>query len=138
MREKHYEMYRSPLSRVRGMGSAHDGTKHWWMQRVTALALIPLSLWFICALLCRVLYEKPEKVAEWLSSPYASVAMVSLSVVLFFHGKLGLQLVIEDYVKCNMAKTVLLMLNNLLCVAGAVMTILAVLKLHLIAPVSYL
>jgi succinate dehydrogenase / fumarate reductase, membrane anchor subunit len=138
MSAKKQDVFRSSLAQVRGLGSAHDGTHHWWMQRITAIALIPLSLWFVTSLICCALYSKPEKVAEWLSNPLSSVGLVGLAVALFYHAKLGIQVVIEDYVTCRMARPVLLVLNSFFCIAAAAITVLAVIKLHLIAPVSYL
>jgi succinate dehydrogenase / fumarate reductase membrane anchor subunit len=135
---KKQDLFRSPLSRVRATGSAHEGTHHWWMQRVTALALVPLSIWFVSSILCHALFQKPEKVAEWLSNPLASVGMISLAVALFYHAKMGIQVVIEDYVNCTCVKTALLVLNTFFCFAASAVTILAVIKLHLINPTSYL
>ncbi len=121
---------RSRLGRVKGLGSAHHGVGHWWQQRVTAVALIPLSLWFVVSLINALLTPNPVHVAEWFSSPFNSMFMIMLLGVTFVHAKLGAQVVIEDYVKCEFSKYSLLLLNTFICYAFAGISILAVLKLH--------
>ena len=90
-------MLRSPLSRARGLGSARAGSKHWWAQRVTAAALVPLTLWFIWSIL-RLTDGTRDDVADWLSSPLVMAMMLSLIAATFHHLQLGLQVIIEDYV----------------------------------------
>ena len=88
---------RSPLSRVLGMGSAKDGTAHWWAQRVTAIALVPLTLWLGFSLLALPdLYF--ETVRTWLSVPISGFLAVLLIAVLSYHSYLGTQVIVEDYV----------------------------------------
>lgn len=91
---------RSPLGRVKGLGSAKDGTHHWIIQRLTAIALVPLSLWFVYSVLCLVDGGYGAYV-EWVSNPFAATALVLFIVVAFHHAQLGLQVVIEDYVSCH-------------------------------------
>lgn len=88
---------RTPLKKVRGLGSAQDGTHHFWMQRVTALALIPLVLWFglSVASLPNASYES---VVAWLDSPFNVAMLISFLVAGFYHGALGMQVIIEDYI----------------------------------------
>ena len=93
----HVDMLRSPLSRARGLGSARAGSKHWWAQRVTAAALVPLTLWFIWSIL-RLTDGTRDDVADWLSSPLVMAMMLSLIAATFHHLQLGLQVIIEDYV----------------------------------------
>ncbi len=88
---------RTPLGRVRGLGSAKSGTHHFWMQRVTAVALIPLTLWFIYAVMS-LLGADHATVSAWMQSPVNAVLMVLLIVATFHHMQLGLQVVIEDYI----------------------------------------
>ena len=121
---------RSRLSRVKGLGSAHHGVEHWWQQRVTSVALIPLSLWFVGSLITTLLSPNVIHVAEWFSSPLNSMFMIMLVAATFIHAKLGAQVVIEDYVKCPVPKYSLLLLNTFICYAFAGISILAVLKLH--------
>ena len=88
---------RSPLGRVLGMGSAKDGTGHWWAQRVSAVALIPLTLWFLFSLLMLPDLDYLT-VRTWLSLPISAVLSVLLLAVLTYHSYLGTTVVIEDYV----------------------------------------
>lgn len=120
----------SKLKRVKGLGSAHHGVQHWWLQRVTAVALVPLTLWFTAALVAGMLSPNVVKVAVWFASPANAIMMVMLLVALFIHARLGVQVVIEDYIKCPVKKYGLLLLNTFICFAFAALSILAVLKLH--------
>lgn len=121
---------RSRLGRVKGLGAAHSGVGHWWLQRVTAVALIPLTIWFVAALLTVLLSPNVLKVAEYFSSPLHAILMVLFLLAMFLHAKLGLQVVIEDYVHQPFAKYFLLLFNTFFCFAAAAISILAVLKLH--------
>ena len=89
--------FRTPLGRVRGLGSAKDGTHHWWTQRLTAIALVPLTVWFVVSILMLAGTDRGA-VADWLGNPLTAGLLVMLIVVTFQHGLLGLQVVIEDYV----------------------------------------
>jgi succinate dehydrogenase / fumarate reductase membrane anchor subunit len=89
--------YRSPLGRARGLGSAREGAGHWWAQRLTAVALVPLCLWFVIGLV-GMIGQEHEAVVEWISEPITAGLLVVLIVAAFHHAQLGLQVVIEDYV----------------------------------------
>ncbi len=120
---------RSPLGRVRGLGSAREGVGHWWAQRMTALALVPLALWFVAALV-GLTGADHAAAREWIASPVPAALLVLLVVASFYHGALGLQVVIEDYVHHEGAKLAALIavggLSLLLGLAGvlAVLTVL--------------
>ena len=88
---------RSPLGRVLGLGSARDGTGHWWAQRVSAVALIPLTLWFMFSLLALPALDYAT-VRVWLSFPLSGFLALLLVAVLTYHSYLGITEVIEDYV----------------------------------------
>ncbi|MBT5769571.1 MAG: succinate dehydrogenase, hydrophobic membrane anchor protein, partial [Rhodospirillaceae bacterium] len=88
---------RSPLSRARGLGSAKSGTDQWWIQRLTALALIPLVIWFVVSMII-VTGADHAAALEFIRSPINSVLLILLIVATFHHGQLGLQVVIEDYI----------------------------------------
>jgi succinate dehydrogenase / fumarate reductase, membrane anchor subunit len=122
---------RSNLGRARGLGSAKHGVSHWWFQRVTAVAMIPLLIWFTASVIAVTTSPDVNSVARWFSSPINSLLMVLLFCAMFYHAKLGLQVVIEDYVKAPCCKYSLLFGNIFFCVAGAIICIAAVLKLHL-------
>jgi succinate dehydrogenase / fumarate reductase, membrane anchor subunit len=109
---------RSPLSRVLGLGSAKDGTAHWWMQRVTAIALVPLTLWFAFSLLTLPDFQY-ETVRTWLSVPITGFLAVLLVWVLCYHAYLGTIVIIEDYVTSSGMKVLSLMtLRFLYVLAG--------------------
>ena len=106
---------RSPASRVRGLGSAHEGVKHWWLQRVTALLLIPLIVWFVIGLVVHTGADHAA-VIGWLRSPVTYGLMLILLAAAFWHGALGLQVVIEDYVHIEWRKLTLILLAKAACI----------------------
>jgi succinate dehydrogenase / fumarate reductase membrane anchor subunit len=121
---------RTPLGRVLGRGSAGDGVGHWWIQRVTSVALIPLTLWFVIALLTHPL-QSYEGMRGWLGQPWVAVPTILLIVTLAWHSKLGVQVVVEDYVHSKGAKTTCLLLSTFVHFAAAVAAVFAVLVLAL-------
>ena len=99
---------RSPLGRARGLGSAKDGTHHWWGQRVTAIAMVPLLIWFVASVVS--LADAPlADVKAWIASHFVAVPLLALIVAVFHHAQLGLQVVIEDYIHAEGVKLVLLL-----------------------------
>jgi succinate dehydrogenase / fumarate reductase, membrane anchor subunit len=100
---------RTPLGRVLGLGAARDGVSHWWSQRLTAVALVPLTLWFVVSL-ARARSLDFEAMRAWLTSPLHSVATLLLVIVLCLHSRLGVQVVVEDYVHRPSAKLITLVL----------------------------
>ncbi len=99
--------FRTPLGRARGLGSARQGTGHWWAQRLTAIALAPLCLWFVAGIIGLVGAGHGAAVA-WIASPVNAVLLVLLILAVFHHGQLGLQVVIEDYVHTEWRKITLI------------------------------
>jgi succinate dehydrogenase / fumarate reductase membrane anchor subunit len=89
---------RSPLGRVRGMGSAKGGTHHWWMQRVTSIALLPLSIWLIFSL-AGLAGAEYALVLDWIGNTFNAVMLLAFLTAAFHHAASGLQVVIEDYVR---------------------------------------
>ena len=118
---------RTPLSRVRGLGSAKDGTQHFWHQRLTAMALIPLVLYFLF-IIVQVNGQGYDFVVACLSKPSVSILMLLFVGAGLYHMKLGMQVVIEDYVHGGWGKT-LLVLNTFFCLGLAVACAFAILKL---------
>ncbi len=88
---------RSPLGRARGLGSAKDGLHHWWVQRLTALALIPLTVWFVFSVV-GLAHSDFDTFRAWLSRPSNTTLMVLFFAAALHHAHLGVQVVIEDYV----------------------------------------
>mgnify|MGYP000232592427 CR=1 FL=1 len=121
---------RAPLKNVRGLGSAKEGTTHWWHQKVTAIALIPL---FLIALGCVISLIGAEytHVRYVLGQPFIAIVMLLLIVSLFYHLKLGMQVVIEDYIHTESTKVFLLLLNSFFCAIVGLASALAILKLAL-------
>ena len=122
--------YRSPLGRARGLGSAKQGTHHFWIQRVTAVALIPLVLWFVYSI-AQLPSADYEAVRWWVHAPSVAVALVLFVSCVLYHSLLGVQVVIEDYVAGEGAKIVALLLSKFVHVVAAVAGIFAVLKIAL-------
>ncbi|HET7587866.1 MAG TPA: succinate dehydrogenase, hydrophobic membrane anchor protein [Gammaproteobacteria bacterium] len=123
--------YRTALSEARGLGSAHHGSGHWLAQRLSAIALIPLLLWFCFSLLYTVFTADYAGAVAWISQPWIMLALILLVGTVFYHSALGLQVIVEDYVHTRWKKAatliVLRLFNFLLAIAG----ILAVLRIAL-------
>jgi len=120
--------YRSPLGRARGLGSAREGTAHWWAQRLTAVALVPLTLWFVIGLVGLIGAEYAV-VEEWISGPINATLLVLLIVATFHHAQLGLQVVIEDYVHHEGLKIAGIMLVKFAAIVLGLAAVLAVLSI---------
>lgn len=118
---------RTPLAKARGLGSAKDGVHHFWAQRMTALALIPLVLWF-CFSLASLPSMDHATFTAWLSSPFNAVLMICTLIAGFYHAALGCQVVIEDYVGCHAKRMAGIILVNGLCFLMAVAAVLSVVK----------
>jgi succinate dehydrogenase / fumarate reductase, membrane anchor subunit len=118
---------RSPLARAMGLGSAKEGVEHWWMERVSAVALVPLTLWFVASIIAHTGSDYVTFIT-WLRTPLASILIVLLLLALFYHTALGLRVVIEDYVHSG-AKFVALVAVRLGCVALAAAGIVAALRI---------
>ena len=121
---------RSPFDRPRGLGSARTGAGHWWMQRITAVALVPLTLWIAASLFARA-HADYHAFILWLRAPWTTLLMVLLLIALFYHIALGLRVVIEDYVHVEWVKISVVVVIELLCFALVVIGILATLRIAL-------
>jgi succinate dehydrogenase membrane anchor subunit len=119
---------RSPLGRAIGLGSAKEGVDHWWAQRITAIALVPLSLWFVSAVIGLVGADL-ETVQNWVGLPLPAILLILLLIATFYHLFLGLEVVIEDYVHTELAKLGLVVVLRLLCFGFAVAGIFAVVSI---------
>jgi succinate dehydrogenase / fumarate reductase membrane anchor subunit len=123
------EGMRTPLARAIGLGSAHNGVQHWWTQRLSAIALVPLTLWFIAALIAHTGTDYTTFIA-WMRNPFTSILMTLLLIALFYHAALGLQVVVEDYVHSG-AKFAAVIAVRLGCFALGAAGILATLRIAL-------
>ena len=118
---------RSDLGRVRGLGSAKEGTSHWWAQRLTAVALVPLRFWFVWSAINLVGVDHIG-FKNWLNENANLVLMILFVGSLFYHMQLGLQVVIEDYVHGEKKKVTSLVLNLFVALFFGVSSIVALLK----------
>ena len=116
----------TPIGRVRGLGAAKQGTHHWWHQRLTAGSNLLLITWLVVSLFRLPLWDY-RALALWLSSPWASVPLVLAIISVFYHLRLGLQVVIEDY-QHDFSRIVALVLLNFYAIGGAALAIFAILK----------
>ena len=121
---------RTPLGRVLGHGAAKSGVQHWWMQRVSAVALVPLTIWFIFSLL-HLVGASHQAMIVWLSSPWSIVLMLALIVATFHHFSLGVQSVLDDYVHQPTVKLWSMLVLKAACMVSALLCIVAVLKIGL-------
>ena len=119
---------RTPLARARGLGSAREGVHHWWAQRLTAIALIPLVVWFAISL---VMMSGADygAVRAWIGSPMVMVLLILTIAVGLHHGQLGLQVVIEDYVHGDGSKLALIVAVRFIAVLFGLAAIVAVLRI---------
>ena len=120
----------TPLSKVLGLGAAKSGVEHWWAQRLTAVALAPLGLWFAIAMLRLPSFGYADVVA-WLHEPITAVLMLLTIVAVVYHSYLGIQVVVEDYVEGKAAKLFMLVLSAFGHVFLAAAAVFAVLKVAL-------
>jgi succinate dehydrogenase / fumarate reductase membrane anchor subunit len=124
------DIMRSPLGRARGLGSAKAGAAHWWAQRLTALAMLPLTLWFLCAAV-RMIGATRDDVVSWIAGPLPLVLMIALVIATFHHLQLGLQVVIEDYVENHALRVGAVLLVKALALLLALACIVSALRLGL-------
>jgi succinate dehydrogenase / fumarate reductase membrane anchor subunit len=119
---------RAPLGRVLGLGSAKDGTDHWWGQRVTGVALVLLGLWFVASLVVLPSLQH-DIVVEFIGRPLNSVMLSMLCLTAAYHSYLGVQVIIEDYVHAHGLKIVSLILSRFAHVFMAVISVYAILRI---------
>ncbi|MEQ9445329.1 MAG: succinate dehydrogenase, hydrophobic membrane anchor protein [Rhodospirillaceae bacterium] len=121
---------RSALGKARCLGSAKDGTHHWWLQRVTAIALIPLTIWFVASLIALAGHDYAAFM-NWFGQPINATVMILFLAVAFHHAQLGMQVVIEDYVSSHGWRTAINLLVKFACYALAALSIISILTIAL-------
>ena len=123
---------RTPIARARGLGSGKSGTEHFWIQRVTAVVLALLVPWLI-GLLVSLVGADLEAVRTTIARPWNAILLAGFVVALFWHAKLGIQVVIEDYVHTRGTEIALHLLNILACTVGALASLYAIGRIALLA-----
>lgn len=130
------EGLRTPLKVARGEGSSKTGVHHWWLQRLTAVALVPLSIWFLF-LLSGMLHAGYPAVMATIAQPVHAIFLIVFAVCLFWHGALGLQVIIEDYVHTRWLDVTLQIALRFGALLGALACVMAVLAVWLTSAAYY-
>lgn len=120
----------TPLKRVKGLGSARSGTHHFWIQRVTAVALVPLTLWFVWTVL-GLIGQDAFVVRARLAEPVTGMLLLAYIAALFWHAQLGLQVVIEDYIHTRWLEVALQVAVKFAAIVGALLAVMAVIRIAL-------
>jgi succinate dehydrogenase / fumarate reductase membrane anchor subunit len=122
--------YETPLHEAQGLGSAKTGVQHWIAQRVSAMALIPLSIWFV--VFFTIFLTAPfEEAEQWLSSPWSVAFAILLTLCLFYHGYLGMRVIWEDYIPHESTRWSLIIATKLLSALMAMVAIVSILQIFL-------
>jgi len=122
--------YRTEIKRVKGLGTAKHGFGHWWMQRLSAVLMLPLGLWFVISLMSMPNLS-PDAVIQWLQNPIPALLMMLWTVTVVYHATLGLQVIIEDYVHNKKTRLTLLVLLKFAMIIMISMVVFSLLKIVL-------
>lgn len=125
MRASHTQI---PRTRSRELGSARSGSRHWWLQRVTALALVPLTIWFVISLMTLIDADQ-RAYSQWIVEPLNAPLMIALIVILFCHMALGLQVIAEDYLHVERTKLLAVISIQLGSLGLAIVSVVAVIRM---------
>ena len=128
MSNEHFSM-RSPLSKAKGLGAAHDGTHHWWLQRVTALIMLPLVVWFVISIV--KLSVNPQSATNYMRSPINMVLLMVFVTTGLYHGLLGMKVILEDYIHCNIKRMVINVMLQFIVIISLFMAVTAIITSHL-------
>ena len=123
--------FRTPLKRALGLGAGHSGTEHFWKQRVTAVILAPLAIWFVVTLVSLVGADL-ETARAIIARPWNTIIFAVFLVTMFWHAKLGLQVIIEDYIHQRALEVTLQLLVTFACAAGALASLYAIARIALL------
>lgn len=128
---------RTPLARVKHLGTAKSGTDHFIRQRITAVILLPLMVWFVTSIMFFFREVEIEKKLEWVSSPFNASFFILFVGMVLYHGYLGLQIVIEDYVHHKLLNMFLILIIQVLCLVSFIAATLSFVSLHFISNISF-
>jgi len=120
---------KTPFARVRGLGTAHSGTEHFWMQRLTGIANLPLIIAFLVVMVSLVGSSQASVIAT-LSNPFVAMILLAALISVLIHMRIGMQVIIEDYVHTEARKIVLLMANTFFTLAVGIAAVYAILKIN--------
>jgi succinate dehydrogenase / fumarate reductase, membrane anchor subunit len=118
----------TPLHKVQGLGASHSGTGHFWRERLTSVALIPLSLWFAYAVI-GLIGTNEVTMVSFLAHPWNAILMAAFAVISFYHLSLGLQVVIDDYIHTPGTKLALRLLVTAIWIAGSLISVFALVRI---------
>jgi succinate dehydrogenase / fumarate reductase, membrane anchor subunit len=120
---------KTPFSRVHGLGTAHSGTGHFWMQRLTGIANLPLIIAFL-VVITSLVGSSQASVITTLSNPFVAMILLAALISVLIHMRIGMQVIIEDYVHTELRKIVLLMANTFFTLAVGIAAVYAILKIN--------
>jgi succinate dehydrogenase / fumarate reductase membrane anchor subunit len=123
--------FRSPISKVKGLGSAKSGTTHFIHQRITAIMLVPICIWFVVSIIL-ILKNPEENIPHYVTSPLNLTLLVLFLISFIYHGMLGMQVIIEDYVHCQVLKVIYLIVLYFISVFSIIIGLISVITLHVI------
>ncbi len=126
------QVMRSPLGRARGMGAAKSGLHHWWVERVTGIALVPLTVWFVYAVL-HLLGAPQVRVHRFMANPVNTTLMLATVVMTFHHMQLGVQVIMEDYIDGEKWAAAAILLNKAVAVLLALLCAVSILRMAFVA-----
>lgn len=129
MAENNLVGLRSPLARVRGLGSAHAGTEHFWFMRWTSIVLVPLSVWFVISLLVTVVGGSFAEVHAWIANPWVATMLVLFLGLGFWHAAAGFQTILEDYIHTELTRVAAILAVKAACGFAALLSVVSVLKI---------
>ncbi len=124
---------RTPLARARGLGAAHEGVHHWWMQRVTAAANVALVIWLVASIV-QVAGAPYDVVTAWIGQPLVAILLVLTVIATFYHAALGVQVIAEDYIDIRMLRTIVIVGVKLGLFALGAAAVFSVLKIAFTLP----
>ncbi len=128
MMSGHEKGLRTPLKRVRGLGSAKEGVSHWWQTRLTSIALVPLTLWFVVSCL-GIEHTDYTGARLWIASPLHALPLILLTVIMFMHAASGMQAVFEDYIHKEGRKLLVIYTVKALCFGLCAVSVFAILRI---------